>query len=109
MSPTIAESEQGWAGFRKLVEERFQHATLYGLRIERGVAAGYRRARLSRVFDREATARATAQHNESWSRFMCFCAKIGHGTLPEVHFRDGNPGFAQLDEPGRELQPLTRN
>lgn len=107
MSPTIA--EQGWTGFRKLIMERFPHATLYGLRIERGVPAGYERARSSRVFDREAAARAAEQHNESWSRFIRFCAGIGHGTLPEIHFRDGNPGFAQLDEPGQELQALTRN
>ena len=103
MTPII--SEQSWAGFRRLVQERFPHATLYGLRIERGVAVGYERVRFTRAFDRAADRPAVSAPpaDERWQRFMRFCAGVAQGRLPEVHFRDGNPCLAQLEEPGVEL------
>lgn len=107
MSPKI--EEQGWAGFRILVAARFPHATLYGLRIERGLAVSYQRARFTKVFDREAAATSQAPLNERWAGFIRFCSALGDGTLPEVHFRDGNPCLAQLEEPGQDLKALARS
>ncbi len=109
MSPTITQLD--WICFREMIVERFPHATLYGLRIERGVAMSYQRARFTKVFDRVAavTAPPQAPQNERWAGFIRFCAAVGTGTLPEVHFRDGNPCLAQLEEPGQDLKVLPRN
>lgn len=107
MAQMSAVSEQSWAGFRRLVQERFPHATLYGLRIERGIAVSYQSARFTRVFDRDASRTAVAETaNERWERFTRFCVGISDGQLPEVHFRDGNPCLVQFEEPGGELKPL---
>lgn len=108
MSPTIP--EQGWTGFQTLIAQRFAHATLYGLRIERGMAVSYQRVRFTKAFDRPTSSAAPAQRplNERWAGFVRFCAAIGDGVVPEVHFRDGAPCLAQLEEPGQDLQALIR-
>lgn len=105
MSLISAVSEQSWTTFRKLVQERFPHATLYGLRVEWGVVVGYDRVRFTRIFDREAVRPQAfdGPANERWDRFISFCAGIADGRLPEVHFRDGDPSLAQFEEPGAEF------
>ena len=107
MSLMPAVSAQSWTRFRKLVQERFPHATLYGLRVERGVVVSYERVRFTRVFDRAAGRPAAfdGPANERWERFIRFCSGIADGQLPEVHFRDGDPALAQFEEPGGELMP----
>lgn len=106
MSPMSAASAQGWTQLRKLVQERFPHATLYGLRLEGGIVVSYERVRFTRVFDREAGRPAACRGaaDEHWERFICLCAGMADGRLPEVHFRDGNPALAQFEEPGGELK-----
>ena len=105
MSLMPAVSAQSWTTFRKLVQERFPHATLYGLRVERGVVVSYERVRFTRVFDRAAGRPAAfdGPANERWERFIRFCSGIADGQLPEVHFRDGDPSLAQFEEPGGEF------
>lgn len=107
MRQTLPGSERSWAKFRRLVGERFPYATLYGVRVESGVAVGYERAVFTRAFDREPAqfGNTGGPASEHWHRFIRLCAELGNGKVPEVHFRDGNPSVAQFEESGQRLMP----
>ncbi|MCR4295987.1 MAG: hypothetical protein NUW21_10660 [Elusimicrobia bacterium] len=105
MSLMSAVSEQSWTIFRKLVQERFPHGKAYGVKVVGGVVVSFERVQYTRNFSAQPAGRQSQDANDQWCRFMLFCWEAGNAVLPEVHFRDGNPYLAQLEEPGGLLIP----
>lgn len=98
-------TEPHWTQFQHLVRERFPHGKAYGVKVVGGVVVSFERVQYTRTFSAQPAGRQSQDANDQWCRFMLFCWEAGDAVLPEVHFRDGNPCLAQLEEPGEQLSP----
>lgn len=98
-------TEPRWTQFQQLVRERFPHGKAYGVKVVEGVVVSFERVQYTRTFSAQPASRQPPDANDLWCRFMLFCWEAGDAVLPEVHFREGNPYLAQLEEPGGQLIP----
>ncbi|MEK6536256.1 MAG: hypothetical protein AABZ63_02080 [Actinomycetota bacterium] len=98
-------TEPRWTQFQHLVRERFPHGKAYGVKVVGGVVVSFERVQYTRTFSAQPAGRQSQDANDQWCRFMLFCWEAGNAVLPEVHFRDGYPYLAQLEEPGGQLIP----
>ena len=98
-------SEPRWTQFQQLVRERFPHGKAYGGKVAGGVVVSFERVQYTRTFSAQPAGRQPQDFSDQWRSFMLFCRETGNAVLPEVHFRDGNPYLAQLEEPGGQSIP----
>mgnify|MGYP001571497637 FL=1 len=98
-------SDLRWTQFQQMVRARFPHGKAYGVKVAGGVVVSFERVQYTRAFSAPPAGRPSQAANDQWCRFMLFCWETGDAVLPEVHFRDGNPCLAQLEEPGEQLSP----
>ena len=98
-------TEPRWEKFQRLVRERFPHGKVYGVRVRGGVVVAFDRVLFTRTFGGQPTVAASRDRGDQWRRFMLLCQEAENAVLPEVHFRDGDPYLAQMEEPGCELSP----
>ena len=104
MSETTQKTmEPRWEKFQRLARERFQHGKVYGVRVRGGIVVAFERVLCTRTFGDQAPARPPQDCGDQWRRFMFFCREAGTAQFPEVHFRNGEPYLAQMEEPGCDL------
>jgi hypothetical protein len=94
-----------WEKFQRLARERFPHGKVYGVRVRGGAVVAFERVLYTRTFGEQTPAAPSRARGDQWRRFMLLCQEAGDAQFPEVHFRDGEPYLAQMEEPGCELTP----